>query len=58
MTLDDPSFDAVLLINGCNRACKEKDVRDGALTRLVSVRDAAADPRVIIDALLTREGAK
>jgi hypothetical protein len=57
VTLDDPPFDAILLINGCTKACKEKDLAEITMTDIVSVRDNTVDPHRIIDTLLNDSGA-
>jgi hypothetical protein len=52
VTLDDPPFDAVLLINGCGKACKEKDLKEIGVLATVSVRDDTLAPHRIVGALL------
>lgn len=55
VTLAAPPFDAVLLINGCEKACKERDLEreEGANWKIVSVRNDSLDPREIVDRLLS-----
>jgi len=55
VNIEDPPFGTVLLINGCSRACKEKDLEPEHKWRIVSVRDDHADPATIIRKSLTIE---
>jgi hypothetical protein len=57
VTLDEPPFDAVLLINGCTKACKEKDLEETTVADIVSVRDNTVEPHIIIDTLHNDSGA-
>jgi hypothetical protein len=52
VTLDDPPFDAVLLINGCGKACKEKDLEEIGVPAIVSVRDDTLAPQRIVATLV------
>jgi hypothetical protein len=55
VSIEDPPFEAVLVINGCARACKEKDLASELQWRIISVRDDHADPISIIKKILKRE---
>ncbi|MGO8880232.1 MAG: hypothetical protein ACLPVO_17890 [Desulfomonilaceae bacterium] len=52
VTLDDPDFDAILMISGCDTACPERSIDFSAYDRILSVRDDKSDPRQIVEALL------
>jgi hypothetical protein len=52
VTLDDPDFDAILLISGCQAACIEQTVDCSSCDRVVSVRDDGIDPGIIAQTLL------
>lgn len=48
VSIEAPPFEAVLVINGCARACKEKDLESEHQWRIISVRDDHTDPKLII----------
>lgn len=49
--VSEPGFDALLLINGCRRACPEKDI-DEKRAKLLSVKDEGLEPEDLIEILL------
>lgn len=51
VSIEDPPFEAVLVINGCARACKEKDLESEHQWRIISVRDDHTGPILIIKKL-------
>jgi hypothetical protein len=55
VSIENPPFEAVLVINGCHRACKEKDLASEHQWRIISVRDDLADPILIVKKLFNRE---
>lgn len=55
--IEEPPFEAVLLINGCNTACKERDMEHERNWRIVSVKDDNIDPKIVINQLLKERGA-
>ena len=52
VSIEEPPFEAVLLINGCSKACKERDLERERNWRIVSVKDDQIDPVQIINQLL------
>ena len=55
VSIEDPPFEAVLVINGCARACKEKDLASEHRWRIISVRDDRTDPISILQKLFNSE---
>lgn len=55
VTLADPPFEAILIVNGCEKACKERDLEreEGAKWNIVSVRSDGLDPREVVDRLMS-----
>jgi hypothetical protein len=51
-SIEEPPFEAVLLINGCSTACKERDLEHEHNWRIVSVKGDNIDPEIIINQLL------
>lgn len=51
VTLDDPDFDAILIISGCDTACPEQSI-DSSTGRIVSIRDDKSDPQEVVETLL------
>jgi len=55
VTLDDDGFEGVLLINGCERACAERERSSVSGRRVVSITHRTLLPREIIALLSGRE---
>ncbi len=55
VTLDDPDYEAVLLIEGCDMACAEKSIGSVICDRIISVRRDDSEPGDILNKLLSRE---
>lgn len=53
VTLDDPDFETVLVISGCDVACPTEHMVSTACRRIVSVRDDKSDPAEIVQSLLS-----
>jgi hypothetical protein len=52
VSIEEPPFETVLLINGCSTACKERDLEHEHDWRIVSVKDDNVDPEIIVNQLL------
>lgn len=52
VSIEEPPYEAVLLINGCSTACKERDLEHERRWRIVSVKDDNVDPKIIVNQLL------
>jgi len=52
VTLEDPGFDVVLLIQGCQTACPEKTLDCIGDRRIVSIKDDEWDPEEVVKQLL------
>ena len=55
VTLDDPDFDTVLVISGCDTACPVENMVLEPCRRMVSVRDNRRDPAEVVQSLLSEE---
>lgn len=53
VTLDDPDFECVLVISGCDTACPTQDMVLKACRRIVSIGDDKRDPSEIVQHLLS-----
>jgi len=51
VAIDNSDFDALLLINGCQRACAEKDLKPVS-GQVTSVKDSKSNPDEIVKMLL------
>jgi len=52
VTLDDPDFECILVISGCDTACPAQDMVLTACRRVVSIGDDKCDPSEIVQRLL------
>ncbi len=60
VSLEDRGYGAVLIINGCDTACLDRELESGELTiaetaRVVSVRDDSLEPALVVEKLLEAE---
>lgn len=54
-TLEDQGYESVLLIQGCDAACTEKNIGSLPHNRIISVRSNDCDPGEIVNKLLSTE---
>ncbi len=52
VTLEAPHFEAILLINGCERACAEKYLNPGFKGKVLSIINNALSPEEAVKILL------
>ncbi|MBW2060558.1 MAG: hypothetical protein JRI95_03225 [Deltaproteobacteria bacterium] len=52
VSLDTPDFEAVLLINGCQRACAGTSLEPGLRQPVLSITSDALCPRQVVETLL------
>jgi hypothetical protein len=52
VTMDDPDFETVLIISGCDTACPVEKMVLAPYRRIVSVRDNKGDPAEVVQSLL------
>lgn len=55
VTVNDPNFEAALVICGCNSACPVEEMGLADCRKIVSIRDDKRDPAEVVQNLL-REG--
>lgn len=53
---EDLDFEALLIINGCNTACPERDLSNGRKVSVLSLRNNEMDPERVVEILLARGG--
>ena len=53
VTVDDPDFETVLVISGCDTACPAENMTLAPYRRIVSVRDNKRDPAEVVQSLLS-----
>ena len=53
VTLDDPGFECVLVISGCDTSCPAEKMVTGARRRIVIIRDDKSDPAEIVQRLIS-----
>ncbi|MBN1614407.1 MAG: hypothetical protein JW950_08080 [Deltaproteobacteria bacterium] len=49
---DEEGFQALLIINGCNTACPERDLTCGQGVRVLSLRNNEMEPDRVVEILL------
>jgi hypothetical protein len=49
---EDLDFQALLIINGCNTACPERDLSNGRKGSVLSLRNNEMDPERVVEILL------
>ena len=50
--MDDGDCDSLLLINGCQRACAEKELKSVPGIRIISLKDGKLNPEDVLKMLL------
>ena len=52
VTLDDPDFESVLVISGCDTACPAQNMVPNDVRRIITIGDDKCDPSEIVQNLL------